>query len=313
MSPQDRQKIAESTLEAISTGAYTHNGAHYSLTNSLALSKEKTAYYAPDSFLSQWSTTPGPSETREQETEISLLEITTLEGARLLVSTSHGNDLPPYDDGTQSRGDDITTPLPQMKVGVLNFASAKKPGGGFLRGAQAQEESIARSSTLYPTLMTSASQQFYSLHTNDLKGGYYSHAMIYSPHILVIRDDSGDWVPPFEVDVLTSPAVNAGVARNTLHGKVAGPAEEVKIGKTMKERMARILFLFEKKGIKNIVLGSFGTGVFQNQVELVAAVWAELLVSPGARFQNSFDRVVFAIVGRKTFETFKETFEDRKP
>jgi hypothetical protein len=32
----------------------------------------------------------------------------------------------------------------------LVFASAKNPGGGFLTGAQAQEESIARSSALHP-------------------------------------------------------------------------------------------------------------------------------------------------------------------
>ncbi|HBR75644.1 MAG TPA: TIGR02452 family protein, partial [Cyanobacteria bacterium UBA11159] len=38
------------------------------------------------------------------------------------------------------------------KIGVLNFASAKNPGGGFLRGTQAQEESLARSSALYKSL-----------------------------------------------------------------------------------------------------------------------------------------------------------------
>ena len=35
---------------------------------------------------------------------------------------------------------------------ALNFASAKNPGGGFLKGSQAQEESLARASGLYPCI-----------------------------------------------------------------------------------------------------------------------------------------------------------------
>lgn len=38
------------------------------------------------------------------------------------------------------------------RLAILNFASAKNPGGGFLRGSQAQEECLARASTLYGSI-----------------------------------------------------------------------------------------------------------------------------------------------------------------
>lgn len=41
----------------------------------------------------------------------------------------------------------------QEKIMCLNFASAKNPGGGFINGAEAQEESLARTSGLYETLL----------------------------------------------------------------------------------------------------------------------------------------------------------------
>jgi len=76
----------------------------------------------------------------------------------------------------------------------------------------------------------------------------------------------------------------------------------------MRERMARILSLFETRGVRNLVLGGFGTGVFRNDVAVVARIWAELLSVPGGRFTQSFDRVFFAILGNRTFVDFGNAF-----
>ncbi|KAF9460725.1 hypothetical protein BDZ94DRAFT_1265360 [Collybia nuda] len=283
------RKIAADTVVAIETG-FDLNGIYYNLASKTTESKRRTRYFAPDSLLSTWSISPTPTFPASSiHTEFSILEISTLDGARYLA-----NDI--LDGG---------------KIGVLNFASAKKPGGGFLNGAQAQEESIARSSTLYPTLLTAAAQTFYTLHNRDAKDGYYSHAMIYSPGVAVFRDDDGTWAEPLEVDVLTSPAVNAGVVRKSVKGKIAANAIEDRIERLMRERMGRILFLFEKQGAKNLVLGSFGTGVFQNDVNVVSKLWAELLKTPGARFENVFHRVVFGILGKRTYNEFKDIFNNQ--
>lgn len=288
--------IADKTLDAINHGSYVLDETTYDLRVATEQSKRQTTYHAPDS-LSAWATTTPP--TAVPHTKISLLEVSTLDGARYLHDML----------GAQSSSTDL--PGARPRVGVLNFASAKKPGGGFKSGAQAQEESIARSSTLYPTLMTRVAQAFYTLHNRDPKAGYYTHAMIYSPEVTVFRADNGDFVEPYSIDVLTSPAVNAGVARQTLFGRVAGPSVENKIEQAMRERMARILYLFEQQGVKHLVLGSFGTGVFKNKVETVAAIWVDLLVGDNARFGKSFEHVVFAVLGRDTYDKFRDVFDAR--
>ncbi|KAI6046307.1 hypothetical protein EDC04DRAFT_1682660 [Pisolithus marmoratus] len=293
------KEIADSTLRAIDAGRVSFAGIPLDLGAKIRFSNHNTRYYSPDaSSLSSWAS-GAPSHKPANHaisTEISVIEASTLAGARLLHdslsshSTLHG------------------------RIALLNFASATKPGGGFLNGSQAQEESIARSSTLYPSLMTDAAQQFYKLHHNDRKGGFYYHAMIYSPSIVILRNDAGDWVSPFEVDVLTSAAVNAGDVRSK-NRRSTSPLDpqslEKQIEAAMRERMARILCLFEQLGAENLVLGSFGTGVFQNDVEFVAKVWAELLTGSKARFRGSFDRVIFAILGDGTYRTFKGVFENR--
>jgi uncharacterized protein (TIGR02452 family) len=231
------RNIAAQTLEVLEIGSYTLPNANVShdLGARIELLKTGTRYYPADSHLSTWSASHPQHVTPVQ---ISILEKSTIEGARTLSST-------------------LTSQGLAGKIGLLNFASAKNPGGGFINGAQAQEESLARSSTLYASLMTSSAQQFYTSHKRDPQAGYYSHAMIYSPGVVFFRNDDGSWTEPLEADVLVSAAVNAGVARRT------GEDAEAQIEAVMRERMARVLFLFSEQGVRNVVLGSFGTGVFR--------------------------------------------------
>lgn len=282
-----RKKIAEETWAALERGEYSVKKTSYDLATKMERSLRGTKYYDPDSLLSTWKHW-NASAAIDMPTQISIFEMSTLDGARYLASSRMPSHL--------------------QKIGILNFASATLEGGGWLTGAQAQEESIARSSTLYPTLMKDDPQIFYALHKRDKKNGFYSHAMIYSPGVVLFRDDGGAWTPPVEVDVLTSAAVNAGEVRRKLGGASSAGTLETKIEKEMKERMGRLLFLFEKEGVKNLVLGSFGTGVFQNNVDAVARIWAELLDVPNARFKDSFAHIVFAIIGRETFVKFGDSF-----
>jgi uncharacterized protein (TIGR02452 family) len=230
---KERRAIAKSTLEIIEAGNYTVEGVEHDIRPQLDAMLSGTRYYAPDSLLSLWpQPTPTSNFAREKATEISIVEISTLEGANFLASI-------PYTSPEETR----------RKVGVLNFASAKNPGGGFQSGAQAQEESIARSSTLYPSLTCSTGEKFYGPSQQGSQGRLLlpRHDILPGRHRLshrlrkIRRTD--------QIDVVTSAAVNAGVARRALNGQVAGEAEEVKIGKVMKERMGRILFLFEKHGM----------------------------------------------------------------
>ncbi|KAG8906744.1 hypothetical protein FRB99_006235 [Tulasnella sp. 403] len=196
---------------------------------------------------------------------------------------------------------------PKNSVGILNFASATRPGGGFLNGAQAQEESLARASNLYHSLtQPGVYQKFYAAHLQDRRDGFYTSSIILSKGVVLMRDERNDWVPPLSVDVVTSAAVNAGLVRHRMQDYEPQDVEAM-ILSHMYDRMGKILRLFEENNNDVLILGSFGTGVFQNSVSAVATIWANLL-ELGGRFHNKFSRVEFAILGTGTFTTFQKAY-----
>lgn len=187
-------------------------------------------------------------------------------------------------------------------IACLVFASARNPGGGFLNGAQAQEESVARGSALYPCLR--AAGDFYAHHRahDDLR---YSDRVIHSPAVPVFRDDKGALLPePYPVSFLTAAAPNrSAILRNQ-------PERAGDIPAALHRRAARVLHVAAAHGHRRLVLGAWGCGVFGNDPATVADAFLTAL-----RDNRYFDHVVFAVLDRQPgtpiLAAFAEAFGSR--
>jgi uncharacterized protein (TIGR02452 family) len=178
---------------------------------------------------------------------------------------------------------------PQADPFCLNFASAKNPGGGFLGGSQAQEESLARASGLYR--MLERYPEIYDANRVHDSCLYLDH-MIYSPRVPVFRDDDDRLLDrPYQVTFLTAPAVNRGaVAKNE-------PENVPRIAPTMLSRTEKLLSIAAIHGHDTLVLGAWGCGVFRNDPVDVASWFHQHLVQNPA-FAGAFRQVVFAVLDR---------------
>jgi uncharacterized protein (TIGR02452 family) len=186
------------------------------------------------------------------------------------------------------------------RVGVLNFASARNPGGGFLGGSQAQEESLARSSGLYPCLAQFT--ELYKFNSLPASTALYSDHLIYSPGVPVLRADDGHWLrQPLLLDVITAPAVNAGaLARNA-------PDLLLQLVPTMRQRLRLVLATAARHGVEALVLGAWGCGVFANDPAQIAQLFAEALAEPAIR--GRFRRIDFAVFDPKPPHAVLQAFE----
>jgi len=183
---------------------------------------------------------------------------------------------------------------PVLRIAALNFASAKNPGGGFLRGTKAQEESIARASTLYAGIKGSP---YYE--ANTFHPGLYTDGIIWSPEVWVFRDDHGFLLDePYSGAFITSPAVNHNSLRS-------GDLSQVQA--VMVRRGRRILEVASHYMVDTLILGAWGCGVFGNDPSFVAQMFANHL---NGDFNGVFGKVVFPIYGGGgSHRAFKAVFK----
>ena len=206
------------------------------------------------------------------------------------------------------RNENSLTALPRLvaaghrRVGVLNFASAKHPGGGFLRGDPPQEEALARSSALYESLISPAANPFY-VRTGDDATDLYTDRVILSPDCPVFRDAEGQLAPSsLPATFLTC------AAPKTVNLKAERLDLLPLLPETFARRAAGVLAVAAHAGCDALVLGAWGCGIFGNDPDLVAGVFARLLQGDGA-FANRFARVEFAVLDSSDDKARLRAFE----
>jgi uncharacterized protein (TIGR02452 family) len=221
------------------------------------------------------------------------------------AAPSHQLSLEVTDETTQIAARRLVESESVTDLVLLNFASARNHGGGFINGAKAQEEDLCRCSGLYQCLL---SQSTYYEANRACESALYTDHLIYSPNVPWFRTRSRDQPNTlFLASVITAPAPNAGVVLT----KELRPLSDVEA--TLRKRAGLVLAVAADNGHRTILLGAWGCGVFQNDPGLVADAFGTWIES--SSFARAFDRVVFAIYDRSkeqaTVAAFRQRFADR--
>lgn len=275
-----RSGIAAENFRIVSAGGYTHaDGTRVELAELLEAAKAGTVLRRPDELEQAVDDLLSAPPRFDGPARIDVAQEKTGEGGRRLAAEVG------------------RTPA------ILNFASAKNPGGGYVGGARAQEEDLCRSSALYESLMER--REYYE--ANRACGHlYYTDHMIFSPSVPFYRDDAYELLAePVTLHVITAPAPNAGeVLRRE-------PEAQEEIDTVYRRRAGMVLGLAAHQGVEDLVLGAWGCGVFRNEPARAAAAFRHWLEQEPVR--RAFRTVRFSIYdsskARATLAAFSAAFE----
>lgn len=264
-----RTEAARRGNEAVSIildgGYVTPSASRVELRDDIERARAATLSYAPTDALPAWHPRAGTLRVQVENTS-------SLAAARALASEGHD-------------------------VCILNFASAKNPGGGFRTGARAQEESLCCASALFACLDGDRMYENHRARHDPL----YTAWAIYSPGVPVFRGDDGRLLEaPWHAAFITAPAPNAKVVLE----RDASRAQE--IAEALRTRVWRVLGIAAAHGHDALVLGAWGCGVFGSSPAQVAALFDEAL---RGEFAGAFSRVTFAVLDSSEERRFIGPFE----
>lgn len=197
-----------------------------------------------------------------------------------------------------------------QRLAALNFASFKNPGGMYMEGSSAQEESLCHYSNLYSALKNR--DDYYRMNRYLLNDGVYETRGLYTPDVYFFNPDDEDIqgcniTPETDMaicDVITLAAPNHKAAIN--HG-----VGEETLYYAMIDRVDAIISVAAQMNVTVLILGAYGCGVFGWDPEEVADIFFDRIVTLPQSL--SIDYFVFAIPegpNKKGFEQIREQYVD---
>ena len=177
--------------------------------------------------------------------------------------------------------DTFTTASWYQQSCCLNFASHRRPGGGYeavkdiAMPIKTQEEDLFRRSNL-PELMD----------TREIRGHYPLEGVqgLYTDGIVVTKDKFLRRVNPFQTTLITVPAV-------------VNPNSSEK-HQLVRDRARRVFQIAADNAADKLILGAWGCGVFNNDPETIAHLFKTLLLG---EFSGVFGEAIFAIPGKDSY------------
>ncbi|MGO0307987.1 TIGR02452 family protein [Endozoicomonas acroporae] len=271
MNPEQAKfrKIATNTVKILNDQALRLHGKTIDLKATIDWCIANTRFYAPNDAI----TLQPRADYFFPDTDIQVMGETSLAACHRLVR-ENGKD----------------------HVACLNFASAVEPGGMFREGTNTQEDSLARASALFASLDSDTGKQMYAYnkqyqYTNR---GLYSDTILYSPDVPVFKDDNGNPEEPYLISFITAAAVDLpyckGIQQKTLQ-------------QTMYTRARKILAVAANNGVKHLILGAWGCGIFGHDAADIARLFASLLAEDD--FKERFVSVSFPITDPEMLKVFK--------
>lgn len=249
------KSIAQEVLAILESGVYFANGEMVHIDSVQKQALDSTRLYRPSELDEMRKVTEGEGRPR-----VSLVDGTTQATAHQMATQN------------------------AAPFALLNFASARNPGGGFLNGAKAQEEDICRCSGLYPCLIRC--MEYYDANRAQESLLYTDYA-IYSRNVPFFRIKStGDFLrEPFVASVITAPAPNSAPFLK------ANPGQIDLLTSTFLRRWEIVLCMARANKIRRLLLGAWGCGAFGGDPRMAATTAKQAI----AKFGSAFDEIVFAI------------------